>query len=807
MSHDSVYSRAMTDRVARDVRVALRGFRRSPTFAVTAVLILGVGIGMTVAIWAVFNAVLLRPPPVSDPDRIVIERILDNGGNELAAGLEDLVQMRQISRTLRAITAYDIRGAINFPMTDGDRPLPLAGAQVDGQFFDVLGVRPVIGRLLHAEDDSLSRVIVLSYDAWQRYFNGDPAVVGRKFRQPTIGVTYTVVGVAPPGIDLPAGADYWVPSPYTWSGLRIVGRLAPHATLAMARDEYRSIAERQIREQHWQGSFSLVEMKPFNAAVVGSVRPVLVALIAAVSLLLAIICINIGNLQLMRAAARSRELAVRRALGATYLDVVRQLVVECVLLGAAGGVLGLVVGEVARRALVAAAPSQLPRLDAVRVTGAPFGVAVAVTLVCILLFGILPVLAGARGDAASQLRLDTRSGRSTRGRRTLRQVLVGAQVALALILLAGAGLLGRSLQRLQSLNLGFRADHLSVLFVTAPHAKYPDSPHMYALWEAIAPRLDAVAGVTGVAPIVASPLAGLVVMLAPWQSDQQSVAEVAHSPLISFEEGAPESFRVLGIPILRGRGFLDSDREGSQLVAVVSAAVAQRYWPGQDPIGKRIKMQDTAWDKGFRTVVGVVRDTHWRSLRETTPLIYLPYQQSMWQGSVVLRSASSLAAVLPGLRRAVSDVDPSTVIWDAHTMDDYLAKPLAQPRMSALLLSTFGLVALALAAIGLYAIMASAVREQTRDIGIRMALGATPHRVRGEVLRGAMFVSLGGAAVGVIVALGASRLIASLLFEVSPTDPVALAGACGVLLAVATIAAYYPAHRASRVDPARAINA
>ncbi|HXB23846.1 MAG TPA: ABC transporter permease [Gemmatimonadaceae bacterium] len=796
----------MTDRVVRDVRVALRGFRRSPTFAVTAVLILGVGIGMTVAIWAVFNAVLLRPPPVSDPDRIVIARILDNSGNELAAGLEDLVQMRQISRTLRAITAYDIRGAVNFPMTDGDRPLPLAGAQVDGQFFDVLGVRPVIGRLLHAEDDSLSRVIVLSYDAWQRYFNGDPAVVGRQFRQPTIGVTYSVVGVAPPGIDLPAGADYWMPAPYTWSGLRIVGRLAPHATLAMARDEYRSIVERQIREQHWQGNFSLVEFKPFNAAVVGSARPVLVALIAAVSLLLAIICINIGNLQLMRAAARSRELAVRRALGATYLDVVRQLVVECVLLGAAGGVLGFVVGELARRALVTAAPSQLPRLDAVRVSGAPFGVATAVTLACVVLFGILPVLAGARGDAAVQLRLDTRSGRSTRGRRTLRQALVGAQVALALILLAGAGLLGRSLQRLQSLNLGFRADHLSVLFVTVPHAKYPDRAHMLALWDGLAPRIDAVAGVTGVAPTVVYPLAGLGYLMAPWQSDQQTVAEVAHSPLISFEVGGPESFRVLGIPILRGRGFLDSDREGSQAVAVVSAAVAQRYWPGQDPIGKRIRAS-TATPQPWLTVVGVVGDTRWRSLRDETPLVYLSFRQLFWQGYMAMRSTTSLAALLPSIRRAVKDVDPDAIVWTARTMDDYLDKPLAEPRMSALIVSTFGLVALFLAAVGLYGVMASAVREQTRDIGVRMALGATSRQVQREVLQRAMIVSVAGAAVGILGALGASRVIASLLFDVSPTDPVSLVSACAILLVVAAVAAYLPAHRASRVDPARALQA
>jgi putative ABC transport system permease protein len=796
----------MSDRIRQDIRVALRGFRRSPTFAITAVLILGVGIGMTVAIWAVFNAVLLRPPPVNDPDRIVIARLFDSGGNELAAGREDLAEMRQTSRTMRVITGYDSREAINFPMTDGDRPLPLAGAQVDGRFFDVLGVRPLLGRLLNAEDDTLSHVIVLSDDAWQRYFNGDAAIVGRRFRQPTLGVMYTVVGVAPPGIDLPAGADYWMPLPFTRGGMRIVGRLARDATLAMVHDEYRAMVDRQVRAQHWQGSIGLVDIKTFNTAVVGSVRPVLVALIAAVSLLLAIVCINIGNLQLMRASARSRELAVRRALGATYLDAVRQLLIECLLLGGAGGALGVAVSEIVRRALVAAAPAQLPRLDAVRISGVPIGGAIAVTLLCVILFGVLPVLAGARGDAAVQLRLDTRSGKSTRGRRTFRQILVGAQVALALILLAGAGLLGRSLQRLQSLKLGFRADHLSVLYVTAPYAKYPDPQHRFALWEGIAQRLDAVAGVTGVTPTIAYPLAGLGYMLAPWQSDQQSVAQVAHSPVISLEVGGPECFRVLGIPILRGRGFLDSDREGSQLVAVVSASVAQRYWPGQDPIGKRIRAS-TAVPQPWLTVVGVVGDTRWRSLRDETPLIYLPYRQAFWQGYAALRSTVTLATLLPSIRRAVKDVDPEAVLWTARTMDDYLDKPLAEPRLTALVVSTFGLVALFLAAIGLYGVMASAVREQTRDIGVRMALGATSTQVQHEVLRRAMVVSVGGALVGILGAVAASRVIASLLFEVSPTDPVTLVGACAILLTVAAIAAYLPAYHASRVDPVRALQA
>jgi putative ABC transport system permease protein len=263
-------------------------------------------------------------------------------------------------------------------------------------------------------------------------------------------------------------------------------------------------------------------------------------------------------------------------------------------------------------------------------------------------------------------------------------------------------------------------------------------------------------------------------------------------------------FQTLDIPIRRGRGILDSDRQNSEPVAVLSASAAARYWPGQNPLGKRIRIAFDSTAR-WRTVVGVAGDTHWRTLREATPMIYLPYLQSGWQGYVVLRTTGTLTAMLPGIRSAVRDFDPSLVVWQPKTMDDYLAEPLAQPRMSAMLLSTFGLVALALAAIGLFGLMATAVREQTRDIGVRMALGATPGQVRNEILRRAMAVSALGAAVGIACALAGSRLIGSLLFEVSPTDPFALLGACGVLLGVALIAAYLPAHHASRVDPARAI--
>jgi predicted permease len=303
-------------------------------------------------------------------------------------------------------------------------------------------------------------------------------------------------------------------------------------------------------------------------------------------------------------------------------------------------------------------------------------------------------------------------------------------------------------------------------------------------------------------PVVLPPFFGPNVFTGPWEAEGQTEAQMDATPNIPMESGGSEYFRTLGIPILRGRGFSEADRENAPRVAVVSQSVARMFWPGQDPVGRRLRFRhDSVW----RTVVGVAGDIHYRVLREVTPTVFLPFRQYFWQGGFVLRTALTPAALLPSVKRAVTAGDPTATVWDLKTMDEYLAGPLAEPRLSTLVLSMFGLVALVLAAIGLYGVMASAVREQTRDIGVRMALGATPRRVRGEVLRRAMLVSLSGAAVGIVGALVGSRVIASLLFEVSPTDPVALIGACAVLLVVAALAAYLPAYRASRVDPARAL--
>lgn len=792
---------------ARDVRIGLRGLRRTPTFTVAAVLVLGFGIGTAIAMLTVFRAVLVERLPVRDPDNIVVITTYKDPAVEFGLVLSDLKPIRESSRTMRDIAGYAHWGATAAPLLDGDRSVVLNRVIATGTFFDVLGARPWLGRFLRADDDlpGAPPVIVLSYSVWRRSFGGDPAIVGHHLVEPYQQKSYTIVGVAPPGLDYPAGVGFWM---QPWAGsenlsIISVARLAPGATPAAARSEVFAIANRIMPELHLVGAKSV----GFTQAMLGDVRPVLIVLTTAVGLLLLIACVNVGNLLVLRAGSRARELAIRRALGATYGDVVRQLLVESVLLAVGGGALGLLLAEGLLRVLIVLAPAQLPRADVIQLAGAPIVVAIAITLLAVTFFGVVPALLAARTNVAMALRLDARSGRDSAGRRRVRQVLVASQTALALIMLAGGVLLARSLARLEGLDLGYRPEHLTILGASWPAMKYDSTEKLYPLGEELTRRWRAIPGVTGVTPVLIPPLLGPNIWLGRVDLEGQSETERAANPIVPVESGGNEYFQTFGIPIRRGRGFVDADRENAPLVAVVSETVARRLWPNEDPVGKRIHYwwpDTTAW----RTVVGVAGDTHLRSLREATPAVYVPWRQAQgWQLDFAVRTSGALTQVLPAIRRELRAVEPRLALWYIEPMDDLLAAPLAQPRMSALLMSAFGGAALLLAAIGLYGLMASVVREQTREIGIRMALGAAPERLRREVLRQALVVSGVGAAVGVVVALATSRLLAALLFEVSPTDPVALVVACVVLMTVALLAAYVPARWATKVDPASALRA
>lgn len=801
------------DRFTQDLRTALRGLLRTPSFTCTAVVILAVGIGMAVAMFTVYDAVLVRNLPVRDQDRIVeIFTYREDPNADFFLLREDLPKVAATSRTMRDIAGVAHWGAPGAPMLDGDRPLVINRTTVTGNFFDVLGARPLLGRLIAPADETpgAAPVLVLSHGTWRKHFGGDSGVVGRRLLEPYGRTSYEIIGVASPGLDYPAGVGLWMPAWQPSEKLSVIGlaRLAPGASVGAAQDEFFATMSGLYPDRAFEGAHA----ETFTHAVVGDVRPALVVLAAAVGLLLLIACVNVGNLLLLRSAGRARELSIRRALGASGGDIVRQLVVESSLLGIVGGALGLLLAFALIRLLLSNAPPQLPRTDVIGPAGVPVAIAIGVTMLAVLLFGVLPALAGARGRLATPLRFDSRVGMESRTRRRTRHLLVASQLALALVMLAGAGLLGRSLVRLESVPLGYDPEHLSLLTVSFPPSEYNDAAGKFdqtkvnALGDRMISAWGAVPGVTAVTPVLVPPFLGAHIFIARLDREGQTPEEMESNPMVPVEVGGAEYFRAFDIPLVRGRAFTDADDERAPEVAIVSQAVASRTWPGEDPIGKRIRYWNadtTAW----RTVVGVAGDIHWRSLRESTPTVYLPWRQAYWQGSFAVRSSGELSAVLPSLRRATAEVSPVVTLWDAKSMDALLAAPLAQPRMSALLLGGFALVSILLAAIGLYGAMATAVSGRTRELGVRAALGASPERLRRDVLRQALVVAGGGAVAGLVVALATSRLLSALLFDVSPTDPASLLGAATALLLVALVAAYIPARRATRIAPVEALRA
>ena len=792
--------------LTRQLRIALRGLHRTPAFTVAALLVLGLGIGTASAMFTVFHAVLIERLPVRDAERVVSLWTYKDPAVEFGLVLRDLKEIRRQSRTVRDIGGYAHWGATPGVLKDGDRTVLLNRVLATGNFFEVLGARPTLGRLLRPEDDPPGGplVLVLSYAAWRQSFGGDSSVIGRRLDEPYAQTSYTIVGVAPPGLDYPAGAGYWIP---TWKdnevmGVIAVARLAAKATPAAARAELFSIKSRLSPELNLTGAGSL----GITEAILGDVRPVLIALLAAVALLLLIACVNVGNLLLLRATSRARELAIRRALGATYGDIARLLSIESAVLAVSGGALGLLCAELLLRLLVAFAPPQLPRIDVIQLTGSPILAAFGVTIAALVVFGVLPALVGARTDVASALRYDARSGHHSTSRRRVRSLLVASQTALAVVLLSGGLLLARSLARLTNLDLGYQPERLSVLGASWPSTRLGVGVQLYPVGEEIVRQWRSVPGVVSVTPILIPPLLGPNVFLARVNIEGQSDADRAATPIVPVEAGNEDYFRTFGIPVVRGRGFLPTDRENAPPIAVVSEDVARRMWPNQDPLGKRIRYWSGTDTTVWRTVVGVTGSVHLRSMREATPAVFLPWRQAnFWQLNLAVRTSGTLASVLPGLRRELHAVDPQLDLWYTKSMDDLLDAPLAKSRLSALLMSAFALAALLLAAIGLYGLMASIVRDGTREIGVRMALGAAPEQLRRDVLKRALLVAGAGALGGAFTALATSRLLSALLFQVSPTDPIALAGAGGVLLTVALVSAFGPAHRATKVDPAVAL--
>ncbi|MEP6492163.1 MAG: ADOP family duplicated permease [bacterium] len=799
------------DRLMRDVRFAMRGFRRTPGFAVATILILGIGIGMAAATVTVYDAVLLRKLPVIAQDRVVLPRILDKVGVALDVQPPQLAAFNREARTMQGVAGVTHGGANDSPFTDGTRSLMLRMAGVTGNFFDVLNTRPIIGRLIATRDDvtGAPNIMVLSYGAWQRQFHGDSSVVGRRLNSPYYPAPFTIVGVAPPGLDYPAGIEAWIAATPAGGGMmNVVARLAPSASPAVAGAELFEFMKRDpVMRTYMSAARSNATTLP--QAIVGDVKPALSMLAAAVGLLLLIVCVNIGNLLLSRAASRSRELAVRRALGASSGDITRQLFVESAVLAVAGGLFGLACAEGLVRAVIVTAPSELPRLDMVRLGGAPLAWCAATTLLTLLVFGLAPALLASGRDLATPLRFDSRSGRESKRSRRFRQTLVASQVALALVVLVGGSLLARSFIRLERIHLGYAPDNLSFLSISISWERLGKSQsRIDAVYDDLSRQLHAVPGVVATSPVLVGPYIAPDMFLTKVVTETGPSASSDRAVLLPVSIGGPELLRTFGIGLIRGREFLPAEvAEGAARVAILSEATARLLWPGQDAIGKRFRSTFDSSATAWVTVVGVADNVRYRRLKEAQPMMYVPWREFAWGGSVAIRTTRPLASMQHELERAVHAANPNIDLWATRAANEFLDTVLAQPRLSATLLSALGLVATLLAAIGLYAIMAAAVREQTREIGVRMALGATPERVRSDVLRAALSVTAVGAVVGLGVAIVGTQLLAKLLFEVSPTDPLSIGGACALLVVTAAAAAYVPARRATRIDPVQALRA
>lgn len=795
----------------QSTRVAIRSHRRTTSVAVTAILTLSVGIGLATAVFTVAEAMLIRRLPVRDQNRIVVLWGEKQGDKvKYPLGIEGARHFEQNTRALSDVAFVMYEGAIPTLVRRGDELMRLRGALVTGGLFDVLGVTPSLGRSLRREDDvhGAAPVMVLSHDTWQRKFGGDAAVIGRQITTHWSSTTYTIVGVMPQGIDYPKGVEFWAPviaatpeQSMQYLGLYAVGRLARGVTAADARAEltaYYQLPEATVWQRALRG---VVHTLP--QLVVGDTKPALLAFGLASALLLLITCINVANLLMVRGLTRVREIAVRAALGATRARVAGQLLLENGLLAVAGGVFGAAVAAGAVRGFVAYAPEGVPRVTEIGVNGTVLAGAIGLTALATLLFALAPAVLTSRVELQDVLRADTRQT-GARGSRLISEGLVAAQIALALLILSGAGLVGRSLIKLQQVDLSLEPSNLLIAELAVRQALFDTKEKQLALLDRVRRRLESVPGVRSLSYTVAVPFGG------GWDgrpaADGQTPDEIAANPMLNMDVVSADYFATLGMSVLRGRVFTDGDREDSPKVIVLSAAAAEHYWPGVDPIGKRLLMGGNL-DEAF-TVIGVVPDARYRELRDARASIYFPIRQTIFPfapTTLAIRTAGSPSEFIPTLRRTVSAVDPAIALASAAPFDVFLEGPLGQPRLNAFLLVVFAVAGSVLAAIGLFGVMTASVRQRTREIGVRLALGATPSELQRAVVRRGVMIAVIGLGVGGVAALMSNRLLAALLYGVSPGDSLTLVSMAAVLLGVAMIASAIPARATTRINPVEAL--
>ncbi|HEY7285850.1 MAG TPA: ABC transporter permease [Vicinamibacterales bacterium] len=798
--------------LTQDIVYACRLLRRQPAFSAVAIATLALGIGATTAVFTVVNGVLLRPLPYVDPDRILLLLNGRNGRLSTAFSPPNHRDVTTRSGVFSEAAAFD---GTSVNLTGQGEPQRLQSADVTGRFFRVLGATAAVGRLLQDSDvDSGGLTIVLSDRFWRRQFGGRPDVVGSVLR--IDGRPFEVVGVAPPDLTFPGDPDFWRPlmlSPKALSdgqrGAQYVGslaRLKPGVTLAQANAAIATVAEQLAREFPNTNEGRNMVAVPLHERIVRTIRPALLMLLGAVVLVLLIACVNVANLLLARANARAREVAVRAAVGAGRSRLVRQFLVESLVLGVAGALGGLAVAWAATRALVTLGPASIPRLADVVVDFRVLLFAIAVACGTSLLFGLIPALSTTGATFAHGA--VTGRGSLGSGSHRLRRLLVVCEMALAVVLLVGAGLLIRSYQRLSGVNPGFSADHVLTFHLALPETKYPTAAATHDLMATYVERLGELPSVEAAAAVFGLPLDSD--FGASTSFKRPGDVDSANEPSAGMRVVTPGYFSTLKIPLRSGRLFDARDNAGGAEVVMINEEAARRYWPDTNPIGQRINVGVrlvSGVRSGDKTIVGVVGDVKYGGLDlAAPPEVYLPYaQQPVDNLTIAIRTKGDPTSIVPVARAELASLDRELPIADVKPMEALVGRSIAERRFTMLLLAAFAAVALTLAAIGVYGVLAYVVSQRTQEIGLRMAIGATAGDVVQLFVREGVVLAVVGLLAGLVGAVAASRVLASMLFDVGSSDPLTFLSVTCVLVAAALVASYLPARRAAHVDPMEAL--
>ena len=781
--------------------------RRSPGFTLIAVLTLGLGIGANTGIFSVLDAVLLKPLPFAHADRLIWGWGNFPLSDKAAISSPDFLEYRDRNRSFDELAASQVVDGMS-NLAGGIQPEQVTTALVSANFFDVLNIRPLFGRGFTRADEKVAypQAVILGHAFWQQRFGGDRSIVGKRLALG--GDTVTVAGVLSSDIPLLSAAQVWIPMPLLNPGmtnrrghfLRLIGRLRPGVTIQKAQADMDSVARDLSQRYPLTNADWNVRLEPLRDVKVGPVRSTLWILLGAVGVVLLIACSNVANLLLARGAVRQREVAIRIALGAKRGRLIRQFLTESLLLALAGGLLAVLLSSWGVDALRTFGPADLPRLNEVQLDGAVLAFAALISVLTGVAFGLAPALRSTRGDLQPALKDGTRGSSAGARSQRLGGLLIVSEVALSLVLLVSAGLLIKSFWRLVHVNPGFRMDHLVTTQVQLPAKTYGDQKHRIFFFEELAERVAALPGVESARMISELPLTN--------QPNDQMFQVQGRGYLpnqkddANYRRVAGGYFRAMSIPLMRGRAFSTQDTANARHVVVVNEPFVRHYFPQGDPLGQRLVIGDGA-DAEVLEVVGVVGGVRHDSLQSPPrPEMYVPFSQDPSSSmNIVVRTAGDPAYLASALRGVVTALDADEATSAIRAMDDLIATSLAQPRFSALLLGLFAMIALLLAAVGLYGVISYAASQRTREIGVRMALGAEPRDILRLVVGQGLRMTALGLAIGLAGAFAVTRFLSGLLFDVTPLDAASFAGLPLLLAAIAMAACWIPARRAARVDP------